>query len=195
MLLKGDNSQCFLDICKGVRERCAAPLPCVRRFVAKLILIADDNDIDAFAISRTLTNAGIKNKLKRVSDGAEVIAYFKGDGQYADRKKFPLPGILLLDLNMPGIGGFAVLEWLKDRRLAENGTLIVVITGHYKNENLQRACSLGVRSFLIKPCTVHDICTLAQAYPSYWQTDLTRESLGIPSIHSRAGGSIARASA
>lgn len=158
------------------------------RPVAKLILIADDDENDAFAISKTLTKAGIKNSLKRVSHGAEVIAYFKGDGQYVDRKKFPLPGILLLDLKMPKIGGFAVLEWLNDQRLARNGTLVVLLSGYYNDENLRRACSLGVRSFLIKPCTMKDIWTLAQAYPSFWQTDPSRQSFITARGNSRTGG-------
>ena len=157
--------------------------------VGKVILIADDNDIDAFAISKTLTKAGIKNSSKRVSDGAEVIAYFKGDGQYADRKKFPLPSVLLLDLDMPRIGGFAVLEWLNDRRAAQNGMLVVIVSGSYNDENLRRAFLLGVRSFFIKPCTVNDIWTLAQAYPSFLQMDPIGESVGMASGKSRTGGS------
>lgn len=156
--------------------------------VSKLILIADDDENDAFAITRTLTNAGIKNLSKRVSDGAEVIAYFKGDGQYSDRKKFPLPGVLLLDLKMPRFGGFAVMEWLNDRRLARNSTLVVFVSGCYNDENLRRACSLGVRSYLIKPCKVNDIWTLAQAYPSFWHTNASRQSFSISSGDSRTGG-------
>lgn len=186
------SSECAWTV---AREHGVVPQPLWRPpVVAKLVLIADDDENDAFAISQTLARAGIKNLLKTVSDGAEVIAYFRGDGRYADRKKFPLPSVLLLDLKMRKIGGFAVLEWLNAQRPARNGTLVVLVSGYCNDENLRRACSLGVHSFFIKPCTVRDIKTQAQAYPSYWQTDGTRESLRCASEDSRTGGASAGAS-
>ena len=50
-----------------------------------------------------------------VEDGEEVISYLKGEGIYADREKYPFPILLLLDLKMPKINGFQVLEWLHTR--------------------------------------------------------------------------------
>lgn len=163
--------------------------------VAKLILIGEDDDDDAFAISRTLTKAGIKNSSIRANDGADVIAYLKGDGQCADRKEFPIPSVLLLDLKMRRIGGIAVMEWLNDQREFRRDPLVVVLSGFYNKEHLQRACALGARAFLIKPCTTHDIMSLVRAYPSHWETDMPKQSLAIPSKESITGGASARASA
>lgn len=145
--------------------------------MAKLILIADDDDNDAYAIGQTLTKAGIKNSLKVVGDGLDVIAYLKGERQYADRKRFPIPSVLLLDLKMPRIGGFAIMEWLKDRTDLRNGALVVVFTGNSDAGNLRRAYTLGAQSFLTKPCGVHDLRNLVRAYPSFWETDVPKQTL------------------
>jgi CheY-like chemotaxis protein len=139
--------------------------------VAKLILIVEDDDYDALAICRTLKKAGIENSSKRAHDGADVIAYLKGDGQCADRKEFPMPDVLFLDLKMRHIGGFAVLEWLNNQRGFRRDPLVVVISAFYNRENLRRASLLGARAFFIKPCTTQDIFSLVRTYPSYWKTD------------------------
>jgi len=146
----------------------AFPIVCAIR-MAKTILIADDNENDAFAINATLKRAGINNSLMMVSDGSDVIAYFKGDKGYGDRTKFPRPSVLLLDLKMPRIGGFAVLEWLREKKELEN-LLVIVLTGHGELENLKRAYELGARSFLVKPCSVEDVGNLVRAYSMYWET-------------------------
>jgi CheY-like chemotaxis protein len=162
--------------------------------VAKLILIAEDDDDDAWRLGRTLTSAGIANSLKRAHDGAEVIAYFKADGPFGDRKKFPMPRVLLLDLKMPRIGGLAVLEWLKGQREFQRGPLVVVLSGCYNKEDLGRACSLGARAFLIKPCTRHDVMSLVRAYPSCWDTGKREQSLIVGHKAPGSGGESARAS-
>lgn len=153
--------------------------------MAKLILIADDDENDALAISRTLKKAGIKNSSITVSDGAEVIAYFKGQGNYRDRKKFPMPSVLLLDLKMPRIGGFAVMEWLNDQKEVHGNMLVVVLTGHGDLENVKRAYSRGARSFLVKPCQIEDVRNLVRGYSAYWETE--KVSVAATGSH-RAGG-------
>ena len=139
--------------------------------MAKLILIADDDDDDALAIGETLASVGIKNSTKTVKDGTEVIAYFAGQGKFADREQFPIPSVLLLDLKMPKIGGFSVLEWLNEQKLLKNGPLVVVLTGHGEIDSARRAYSLGARSFLAKPCRVEDMKNLVRAYPAYWEME------------------------
>lgn len=137
-----------------------------------MILIADDNENDAIAIVETLKAAGVKNPLTLVFDGKEVIAYLKGDEHYGDRTKYPIPTVLLLDLKMPMLGGFDVLEWL---RLPGPGRdiLIVVLSGYAEIGDIRRGYELGARSFLPKPCRVEDIHNLVRAYSTYWQMDST----------------------
>jgi len=131
------------------------------------ILLAEDSEDDAILIQATLRKAEVLNPVLAVSNGAQAIAYLKGEKFYADRNLFPLPGVILLDLKMPHKNGFEVLEWWKNQpQLSE--ILIVVLSGYYDLESIRYAYSLGARSFLIKPCKVEDIINLRQAFSGAW---------------------------
>jgi len=137
-----------------------------------MILIADDNENDAMVIVETLKAAGVKNPITLVGDGRDVIAYFKGNKQYADRAQHPLPIVLLLDLKMPQVGGFEVLEWFK-LAMPTSDILIVILSGYNELKNIRRGYELGARSFLPKPCRLEDIQNLIRAYSAYWELDGT----------------------
>jgi CheY-like chemotaxis protein len=112
----------------------------------------------------------VRNPVRFVTDGSSVIAYLKGTGEYDDREKFPLPGVLLLDLIMPRLDGFQVMEWLKTQSQFAD-MLIVVLTGHGHLSNMREAYMLGARSFLTKPCRVEDVQNLLDGFSSYWDVD------------------------
>jgi FixJ family two-component response regulator len=95
----------------------------------------------------------------------------RGDNQYADRKEFPVPSVLLLDLKMRRKSGFDVLEWLTFHEEFEN-MLVVVLSGHGELKNVRDAYQLGAHSFLIKPCHVEDVLNLISTYPEHWKTSL-----------------------
>ncbi|HXS68697.1 MAG TPA: response regulator [Candidatus Polarisedimenticolia bacterium] len=137
--------------------------------MSKTILIADDDENDALALRKALSQAGVKNPVAIVGDGKQVIAYYKGAEAYADRAKYPIPGILLLDLKMPQLGGLEVLEWLHATQQTKD-ILIVILSGYSELENIRRGYALGARSFLPKPCHADDIQGLIRAYPNYWET-------------------------
>ena len=120
------------------------------------------------ALRQALKDAGVKNPVRRVDDGDKVIAYIKGEKQYEDRKKYPFPEILLLDLKMPRISGFQVMEWINGTRF-KGDFLIVILSGHGELENVRVAYQLGARSFLTKPCQAEDVQNLVGAYPKFWE--------------------------
>lgn len=138
--------------------------------MARAVLIAEDDEDDLLALSSTLKKAGVKNPLIPLNDGTEVIAYLKREKHYADRKKFPPPAVLLLDLKMPRIGGLQVLEWLAERKQSRE-ILVIVLTGHNNLGNLRTAYQTGARSFLTKPCRVADVQNLIRSYSTYWESD------------------------
>src|SRR5260370_39873134 len=79
----------------------------------------------------------------------------------------PIPSILLLDLKMPLMTGFEVLEWLQGR--AEFAKMLrVVLSQIDDNRSLQRAYTLGAHSFVIKPAGEADLRGLIEAFPGYW---------------------------
>src|SRR5512137_241283 len=79
------------------------------------ILLAEDDENDIFLMGRAFDRAGIPNPLFVVHNGQEAIDYLAGNGAYGRRDRFPLPGLILLDLKMPWMDGFDVLKWLRAR--------------------------------------------------------------------------------
>lgn len=138
-----------------------------------MILIADDNENDTLVIVNMLRESGVKAPITTVADGRDVIAYFQGKNDYADREKYPLPSVLLLDLKMAQIGGFGVLEWLNGTGLAKD-VLSIILSGHGELENIRRGYQLGARSFLTKPCRLDELQNLIRTYASYWQAENPR---------------------
>lgn len=134
---------------------------------SKIILLAEDDPDDALATQNALCSAGVSNPLVHVADGDEAIGYLRGDGRFSDRLQFPLPGILLLDLQMPRVDGFRVLSWLSIQAHRKN-FLVIVLSGHGELDNIKRAYDLGANSFLIKPFHVADIHNLIKVHRQYW---------------------------
>jgi CheY-like chemotaxis protein len=135
--------------------------------MAKTILIAEDFADDAVHLQQALKDSGIDHPVITVSDGDEVMAYFNGEGRFADRLSFPLPAVLLLDLRMPRVDGFQVLEWLQ-KQAGFKELLVVVISGYQELKDVNLAYQLGARSFITKPCKPEDIKLLTTAFAAHW---------------------------
>jgi CheY-like chemotaxis protein len=133
----------------------------------QVILLADDDPNDRFLIRRAFERIGIENPLFEVEDGTEAIAYLSGAGEYVDRAKYPFPGILLLDLQMPRVGGLEVLEWIRSK-LTIPGLLIVVLSRNDEIRQVNRAYALGANSFLTKPGAEQELESLIASFRDYW---------------------------
>ena len=129
--------------------------------------MAEDSEDDEHLFMNVLKRSGLANPVIVVPDGGEAIAYLKGELRYADRDRFPLPSILLLDLAMPKVNGWQVLQWLRSRPKFED-MLVVVLTNSLRVEDLQRAYKMGANSFIGKPCAVEELLNLATAHPEHW---------------------------
>jgi CheY-like chemotaxis protein len=110
-----------------------------------LVLMVDDSEDDCLLIKMALGKAERLSFIGSVSDGDELVAYFQGDGPYADRIRFPLPDLLLLDLMMPRRNGFQVLEWLQSQPFDD--MVVVVLSGSEQPEDVRRAIDLGADHF------------------------------------------------
>src|SRR5258706_16235115 len=77
------------------------------------VLLAEDDPDDVLLTEIAFEKARLVNPLQIVRDGEQAIEYLAGEGEYADRERFPMPILLLLDLKMPKVNGFQVLEWLQ----------------------------------------------------------------------------------
>lgn len=113
------------------------------------VLLVDDDEDDLYLSRRVLTKAGIAT-VTELADGQEVIRYLDGSGGYADRERFPMPDLLLLDLKMPDVTGFAVLEWIKAQpRL--NRLQVFVLTSSNEERDRDQAAQAGAAGYLVKP--------------------------------------------
>lgn len=133
------------------------------------ILIVEDNEDDVFLMERALKAAKVTSLFRVVSDGEEATRYLSGQGQYADRAKFPFPGVVFLDLKLPYMSGFEVLEW-KQKNTELPPTIVIVITSSNELTDLKRAYLLGASSYLVKPPTAQQLVDIMEAFRLYWMT-------------------------
>jgi two-component system, response regulator len=132
-----------------------------------LILLAEDDPEHAALARRAFTKYSIINPIFTVASGAEVLSYLMGEGRFADRREYPRPGLLLLDLKLPGMHGFEVIRWI--RAHPEYKSLpIVVITAQNNSREVNEAFLLGANSFMIKPVEFADFVQATAGLESYW---------------------------
>src|SRR5438105_9461661 len=131
------------------------------------MLVAEDQDTEVELSKLACERAKVSLPLHFVRNGEEAIEYLKGEGRFADRHEHPLPKLLLLDLNMPLLNGFEVLEWLRLqpglRRL-----LVIVFTSSQLPEDVNRAFELGANSYLVKPHDFKKLEETARYLEGYW---------------------------
>jgi CheY-like chemotaxis protein len=131
------------------------------------ILYADDDPEDRMLIKEAWQENRLANELHFVEDGEELINYLRRRGKYETLKGTPLPGMILLDLNMPKKDGREALRELKsDRRLRL--IPVVVLTTSKAEEDIVRAYDLGVNSFIMKPVTFQSLVDLVLTFSKYW---------------------------
>lgn len=136
------------------------------RQAARVILLAEDSPESALLFKLVLNKNRVENPVRVVQDGRETIAYLEGQGQYADREAYPMPGILCLDLRMPVLDGFAVLQWLQKHPALKLGLLTVVLSEDING--LGKAYAMGADSFLPKPFCSQDVANLIRYFEGYW---------------------------
>ena len=140
------------------------------------ILVAEDDPTDAYFFQRAFKRAGIPVELYFVKDGQEVLDYLQGKGRFADRASFPLPQLLLLDLNMPRLDGFEVLEWARKQPGLSN-LEIVIFSSSDEPKDVNRAYHLGANSYLVKPHSMDELTALVGHFKKSW--------LEVGTIHGR----------
>ncbi len=131
------------------------------------ILHVEDSPEDVFLLRHAFGTAEIANPVQVVWDGQQAIEYLSGEGQFADRIKFPVPGLVLLDLKLPHKMGLDVLRWIRQR--PELKSLIVIILSASINEgDVQRAYELGANAFLVKPSSIIELADICRALKHFW---------------------------
>jgi CheY-like chemotaxis protein len=133
----------------------------------RTILLAEDNEDDVFFMKRALKGAGIADSLQVVSSGQEAIEYLAGTGKFADRKDYPMPVLVLLDLKLPLMSGLEVLKWIRQQTVLNN-IVVVVLTSSKEGKDIDQAYQIGANSYLVKPPAMTDLQELVKAFNLYW---------------------------
>jgi CheY-like chemotaxis protein len=150
------------------------------------VLIAEDSEADIFFLLRAFAASQVKNPVHVVRTGSEVIQYLSGEGKCADRARYPIPSIILLDLKMPSTDGFEVLR-RKQNRPEFKKILLVALSNFDGIKTINEAYSAGATTFLTKPLDGKDIQHLIEGFNDYWQ--LQRENQFV--IHTRRSAALA----
>src|SRR5690349_1641217 len=106
------------------------------------VLYVEDEENDVLFMRRAFVKEGLGAALQSVADGRAAIDYLSGAKGYGERKQYPVPAVVLLDLHLPAVPGFEVLKWMRgDPNYA--ATPVVVFTSSPRAEDQQRAQELG----------------------------------------------------
>lgn len=131
------------------------------------VLLVEDQATDVLLVKRAFSRANSTTVVQTVSDGDAAVAYLLGEGEYADRARFPFPQLLLLDLKLPRRSGLEVLEWVRKpghfQRLPA-----IMLTSSSEMSDVNQAYDLGVNSYLSKPTAFEDLIRLVQTIDDYW---------------------------
>ncbi len=131
------------------------------------VLYVEDEETDAMFMGLAFAEHGLESALRVVGDGRAAIEYLSGAGKYADRTEYPLPGVVLLDLNLPQVPGFEVLKWMRNHPDFAR-TPVVVFSSSTREEDRLKARDLGANEFLVKPNSGTQFGQVVQVLRGKW---------------------------
>lgn len=131
------------------------------------ILIADDDAEDRMLIKDALHESKLRNNVQEVENGEELLEYLTNNGKYSDKEKFPAPGIILLDLNMPRKDGREALKEIKANPELRKIPVIILTTSKAE-EDILRTYDLGISSYITKPVTFSAMVDVMKTLNKYW---------------------------
>ena len=131
------------------------------------MLLVEDDPSHRLLIRKNLENHGVTNDINEVEDGQEALDYIYGVGEYADRKKYPMPGIVILDIKMPRVDGFGVLERLKSDPKMKHIPVIMLTTSS-RDEEIARGYEYGANAYVTKPLDFADFAKKLHDLKMFW---------------------------
>ncbi|MDX1952410.1 MAG: response regulator [Verrucomicrobiota bacterium] len=134
-----------------------------------MILHVEDDPNDVLLMQRAFRKISIQVSIQAVNDGDRAVAYLGGSGEFADRAKFPLPDLVLLDLKMPRKSGLEVLAWIRSQPYLRR-LVVAIFTSSRHEEDINRAYDLGVNSYLVKPVGFDALLEMTRIIHTYWLT-------------------------
>jgi len=131
------------------------------------ILLVEDEEAHAQLTKRAIRKAGNANRIDAVYDGEEALNYLYNNGEYADKTKYPRPGLILLDIKLPGIDGIQVLKTIKDDPNLKRMPVIMLTTSK-RDEDIAQSYNYHANSYLTKPVGFKEFEDKIQQLDYYW---------------------------
>ena len=137
------------------------------------VLYVEDSADDFELLKLASRKCGTPFSLQRAADGEQAVSYLQGAKTYTDREEYPFPDLVLLDLRLPRLDGFEVLQWIRSNPVTK--TLpVVVLAGSSFRADIRRALELGANSYAAKPGKFEELQVLIDQIADVW---LAREQV------------------
>src|ERR1051325_1882252 len=130
------------------------------------VLVVEDSSDDAALIRVAFRKAGFNHLLQTVSSSADAFRYLKGEGQYSDRRIFPIPAFVLLDHAMP-CDGLEVLQWIRERPQFSS-LPVIIFTGSQNPEHETAVMQAGANAYHLKPQGFEDFVKTIRKIGETW---------------------------
>ena len=128
------------------------------------ILLVEDDPNDIFFMQRAINKASLQLSVQVAVNGEEAMNYLAGKGRFVDRKAYPLPCCVFVDLKMPFLGGMPLLEWITSQPLL-SALPVYIMSGVFEEAEVERARKLGVRDCVQKPLSPEELTKLLSRIP------------------------------
>jgi CheY-like chemotaxis protein len=133
------------------------------------ILLIEDNYMDVILTMDACEEAKLNIQIKVAKNGQEALDYLFGRNKYSDRVQYPVPGLILLDLKMPGIDGFEVLRQIKTTEKIKR-IPVIILTSSREEGDRALSYDIGANSYLIKPVSFDGLTDIVKRIFEYWFT-------------------------
>lgn len=133
------------------------------------VLIIDDDEHDRFLLKKAFLDAlGNRGLIEAVNEGETAIRYLAGEGEFADRGKYPFPNLLITDLKMPMKDGLAVLEFMGNNP-AWSVVPRIVLSSSDDDDDVTKAYLVGATAYHVKPISAEERAATVGAIVDYWR--------------------------
>ncbi|MEW8505455.1 MAG: response regulator [Candidatus Thiodiazotropha sp.] len=134
-----------------------------------VILLIDDSRMDIELTLDAFKEARLSNRVEVSYSGQEALNYLFGKEHFANRNQHPIPDLILLDLKMPGIDGFEVLQRIKETPLIKR-IPVVILTSSKEEGDRALSYDIGANSYLVKPVAFTGFIDVVRKIEDYWLT-------------------------
>jgi CheY-like chemotaxis protein len=131
------------------------------------ILLVEDSPEDYEATVRAFNRSGLKNPIIRCEDGDTALDYLHRRGPYADPDSSPRPGVILLDLNLPGTDGREVLQDIKSHESLRH-IPVIILTTSMDERDVEACYQAGANSYIQKPVDMDGFLRAIERLNGYW---------------------------